>query len=297
MNIKYFCGSWGLDHLSIEMMLGKIKGAGFDGVEMGIPTDPHAQRQLRDQLKRFDLELIAHQYQAQGDFEEYLHSFRASLLRAAGFNPLFINSHSGRDYWSFEQNKMVCETGFDVERQTGIKIFHETHRKHFLFSTLTAEQFFDHFPELKITADFSHWTCVSESMLDDQPKILAKAIERTGHIHARVGHEQGPQIPDPRAPEWEPYVNTFVNWWQQVADTFRKNHREYLTITPEFGPVPYTWKLPYIQQPVSDFFEINCFMKKYLQENLIVDQQSHSRDKVDVGSAAIAKRPNALRHS
>jgi sugar phosphate isomerase/epimerase len=270
MIIKYFCASWGLDHLGIMPMLEKIKGAGYDGVETAIPADEHGQRVLRDGLTKYGLELIAHQYQAVGAFDDYLRSFRASLLHAAHFQPLFINSHSGRDYWTFEQNQRVCETGFDVEAETGVKIFHETHRKHFLFSTLTARQFFDSYPQLKITADLSHWTCVSESMLADQPEILAQAIARTEHIHARVGHEQGPQIPDPRAPEWETYVKTFTSWWQGVADRFRKNSREYLTITPEFGPIPYTWKLPYSEQPVSDFFALNCSMKKYLQEHLKV---------------------------
>ncbi len=272
MTIKYFCASWGIDHLGIESMLGKIKNAGFDGVETGIPADPRERLLLRDTLKDLDLLLIAHQYQAKGDFVEYLHSFRASLLQAAQAGPLFINSHSGRDYWTFEQNRKVCEVGFEVQQMTGVNIYHETHRKHFLFSTLTARQFFEHYPELKITADFSHWTCVSETMLEDQPEILAQAIGRTEHIHARVGHEQGPQIPDPRAPEWEPHVKTFTSWWQNVADRFANNGREYLTITPEFGPIPYTWKLPYSQAPVSDFFDINCSMKNYLQKHLIVER-------------------------
>ncbi len=272
MRIKYFCASWGIDHLGIEPMLEKIKDAGFAGVEMGIPAGQHDRLVLRDTLKALDLELIAHQYQAKGAFDEYLVAFRTSLLHAAHVGPLFINSHSGRDYWTFEQNRQVCDVAFEVEHKTGVRIFHETHRKHFLFSTLTGAQFFERYPELRITADFSHWTCVSETMLEDQQEILAQAIGRTEHIHARVGYEQGPQIPEPRAPEWEPYVNTFTAWWQKVADTFTESGREFLTITPEFGPMPYTWKLPYSQEPVSDFFDINCFMKTYLQKNLIVNR-------------------------
>ena len=37
MEIKYFCSWWGLDHLGLEPMLEKIKSAGFDGVEIGVP--------------------------------------------------------------------------------------------------------------------------------------------------------------------------------------------------------------------------------------------------------------------
>jgi len=269
MKIKYFCASWGLDDLGIEAMVEKIREAGFDGVETGIPADPGGQARLRNALRGSGLELIAHQYQAQGGFDEYLRSFRTSLLRAAQSEPLFINSHSGRDYWTFDQNKKMCDVAFEVERITGVRIVHETHRKHFLFSTLTARQFFDEYPALRITADLSHWTCVSESMLEDQPDILAQAIGRTEHIHARVGHEQGPQVTDPRAPEWEAHLKMFTGWWQRVVDTFRRNGRDCLTITPEFGPIPYTWRLPYSQEQVSDFFTINCSMKKILAETLV----------------------------
>lgn len=39
MELKVFCAWWGLDHLGIEGMLNKIKGAGFDGVEVFAPLD------------------------------------------------------------------------------------------------------------------------------------------------------------------------------------------------------------------------------------------------------------------
>ena len=39
MEIKVFCAWWGLDHLGMEGMLNKIKGAGFDGIEVFAPID------------------------------------------------------------------------------------------------------------------------------------------------------------------------------------------------------------------------------------------------------------------
>ena len=268
MRVKYFCSWWGLDHLGIEKMLQQIKAARFDGVEIGIPNGQEQREQLRKLLDRFELDVIAHQYQAQGDFDDYRNSFRDSLLNAASFRPLFINSHSGRDFWTFNQNQEVCDIASEVETKTGIKILHETHRKHFLFSTLAAKQFFRERPELKITADFSHWTCVSETMLEDQEETIRMAIERAEHIHARVGFEEGPQVPDPRAPEWDGHLKAFVSWWQQIVDRFNSEGRDQLTITPEFGPAPYTWALPFSRKPVSDFFELNCWTKKYLQDQL-----------------------------
>ncbi len=190
-------------------------------------------------------------------------------MNAASFKPLFINSHTGRDYWEKEKNIELIRIADRIQEKENIKIFHETHRKHFLFSTLTAKQYFNILPDLKITIDLSHWTCVSETMLEDQKEILELGIKRAEHIHARVGFEEGPQVSDPRAKEWEVYLEIFTGWWQRIVDKFKNEQREYLTITPEFGPVPYTQTIPFSNKPVSDFFEINCWMKDYLKKTLV----------------------------
>lgn len=270
MEIKYFCSWWGIDHLGIEPMIKKIKDAGFNGIEIGIPYKSSAKSKLREILNKYNLEAIAHQYQANGNFDEYCLSFKESLVSAAEFHPLFINSHSGRDFWTLKENAKLIRIAMEVEKNTGTKIIHETHRKHLLFSTFTAKQYFDLIPELKINADFSHWTCVSESLLENQNEIIEEAIKRTEHIHARVGYEEGPQISDPRAPEWKLHLEVFTAWWQKIVDKFIDEGREYLTITPEFGPPPYTWTIPYSNKPVNDFFEINCWMKDYLKEKLVL---------------------------
>jgi len=272
MDIKYFCSWWGLDNLGLEEMLRKIKEAGFDGVEIGIPNEKEKQEELNSLLAKYHLEVIAHQYQATGNFEQYKETFHKSLENAAKFNPLFINSHTGKDFWNTNQNIELVKIADGVQDKFGIKILHETHRKHFLFSTLTAKRYFELLPELKITADFSHWTCVSETMLEDQREILELGFARAEHIHARVGFEEGPQISDPRAKEWNKHLTTFTIWWQKIVDKFINEKKEYLTITPEFGPVPYTWTIPHSNKPVSDFFEINCWMMEYLKQSLILSK-------------------------
>ena len=58
------------------------------------------------------------------------------------------------------------------------------------------------FPSLKLTCDYSHWVCVAERLLPDCGEILQLSADHCWHLHARVGFEEGPQVPDPRAPEW-----------------------------------------------------------------------------------------------
>ena len=70
-----------------------------------------------------------------------------------------------------------------------------------LFAAHIARQFIEKIPELRLTLDISHWTCVAGSLLYDQEETVLKALERTDHIHSRVGLKNGPQIPDHRAPD------------------------------------------------------------------------------------------------
>lgn len=107
----------------------------------------------------------------------------------------------------------------------------------------------------KTTADLSHWTCVSESILEDQSDIINEVSSRSNHLHARVGYEEGPQVPDTRSKEWNKHLEIFIEWWQSIVDRAIANRKEYITITHEFGLTAYTVMK---NKPISDIFEINC---------------------------------------
>lgn len=265
MKIKYFCSWWGLDALALQPMLGKVKGAAYDGVEIGIPSDSTRRRELRALLDEYRLDVIAHQYQAVGqEFDDYLRSFEEWIDVAVSFEPLLVNSHTGRDYWTVEQNLRFVDMTQKAELRHGIPILHESHRRHFLYSAPAALEYFRQAPNLKITADLSHWVCVAESLLLGHDIALEEAIRRAGHIHARVGFAEGPQVPDPFSPLWRRELSVFSAWWLQIAQRFRLEGREYLTITPEYGPPPYGWISPQSGEPLHDFFEMNVLMKDYL---------------------------------
>ncbi len=255
-----------MEKLDLDTKLKKIKDAGYDGIEIGIPFHTREQNELRKGLEKYELLVIAHQYQAEGElFENYASSFRKSLENSASFNPLLINSHTGKDYWEKKQNLLLVDIGEDVAQKFNVTVAHETHRGRFLYSAPVAKEYFTLRPGLKINADFSHWACVSESLLDDQEEVVEEAIQRSEHIHARVGHPQGPQISDPRAPEWGNEMRIFTGWWKRIVQKFIVEKRPFLTITPEFGPVPYMGTLPFTNKPVGDQWEINTYMKNYLK--------------------------------
>ena len=122
MELKIFCSWWGIDHLGIEGMLKKVRDAGYDGIEVFAPQTPEDRETLQTQLDELGLELIIHQFRADGEFEEYCENFKKELELAVSLKPLLVNSHTGRDYWSNEQNGKLIEIGLEVESEKGKKM-------------------------------------------------------------------------------------------------------------------------------------------------------------------------------
>ena len=117
-------------------------------------------------------------------------------------------------------------------------------------------------------ADISHWCNVHESLLEDQTETVAMALERVEHLHARIGHQEGPQVNDPRAPEWENAVKAHLAWWDKVLER-KMQAGETMTILTEFGPPNYLPTLPYTQQPVADQWAINVYIMQMLRKRYL----------------------------
>lgn len=267
MKVKFFRALWGMEEPSLRDNLKKIKNGGFDGVELGPLWLTKAEKEMLPKfLEEFSLELIAQQYTWENKIEDHLKSFEDQFMINASLKPLFINSQTGKDHFSFEQNKAFIIKAEELSEKTGTKFVHETHRGRFNFCTTTTKIYLDAFPNLRLCADFSHWINVAESYLEDQAEIMEQAILCSDHIHSRVGFHQGPQVNDPRAPEWKEAVEIHLKWWDSIVNNHKKAGAEYLTITPEFGPWPYMPVLPFTQQPLTSLWDINLFMKDMLKE-------------------------------
>jgi hypothetical protein len=81
-----------------------------------------------------------------------------------------------------------------------------------------------------------------------------------------VGYPEGPQVPDPAAPEWNEALQYHLNWWDKIIARKRAEANTLVTITPEFGPYPYMVHLPYSQKPIADQWANNVYMMNLLRE-------------------------------
>ncbi|MBS1558932.1 MAG: sugar phosphate isomerase/epimerase [Bacteroidetes bacterium] len=246
----------------------------YDGVEINLPYDPGNIKEFCKELDAIRTNrhfiFIAQQVlpQATESVNEYIHNMKARIEFLASLKPDFINSHTGKDYFSFDDNCRIIDWIENWSNHTGVPVYHETHRGRFTFHASSLLPYLQHFPTLKLTGDFSHWCTVSESMLADQESILEKIIPHVHHIHARIGYEHSPQVNDPAAPEWSPHIEIFLGWWTKILTTQSTQGKKTITITPEFGPTPYMPVLPYSQKPLSDQWDTNVWMKNKIQERL-----------------------------
>ncbi len=265
MDVLFFCPRWGQAHVPWTVFAWQVKEAGYDGVETDVPADQKERDSMLEALAANGLLLIAQHWETvTPDFNAHLAAYVERLRRMAAVTPLCINSQTGRDFFSMEQNLRLLAAAEEVAAATGIPVYHETHRGKFSFAAHIMAAYLEKVPTLQLTLDLSHWVAVSESLLAEQRSAVSLAIERTRHIHARVGHTQGPQVSDPRAPEWKEELNLHLACWDEVYHRNKEAGVAQLTITPEFGPPPYMSLLPYTHQPIASQWEINCYVRSLL---------------------------------
>jgi len=254
-----------LDDLS--QLLVKIKTEGYQGSELFLPFFPLDSQETLALHESQGLDIITG-IGTQGDnAEDHIRSMDEQIQHAIQFKPKLINSHTGRDIFSFKDNLKIFQHALSLEQKHGVAITHETHRFRPTFSTLGTEQIIDALPELKLNLDISHWMVVHESDLSDQKERLEKLFAHVHHVHARVGYEEGPQITDPENSQWEAQVNNHCELWQQVMEKAALRSQDCFTITPEFGPYPYA-HTDSNGQHLTDIWQANLFIKNKLNAML-----------------------------
>jgi len=268
LQLQFFCPRWGSEGLPWDEFLGRVRDEGYDGVELGIAHSME-RREMEDICNEVEqhglLLLVQHYDTVDANFSRHCETYNEWLYDMKDYPIAKINSQTGRDIFSFEQNASLIGSAMMFTNATGIEVVHETHRNKWSFAAHIAKSYLERIPDLRITLDASHWVCVAESFLQDQSDAMDLAIGRTRHIHARIGYPCGPQVPDPRAQEWQEALGRHLDWWDAVVAQ-RQEDSTSLTITPEFGPYPYMVELPYSRQPIVSQWEVNVWMMRLLRE-------------------------------
>ncbi|CAF1645580.1 unnamed protein product, partial [Didymodactylos carnosus] len=159
---------------------------------------------------------------------------------------------SGADNWNLQQQEEFFGEALKLQSNFRVTSSHETHRGRSLFNPSLTEHLLKKFPDLRITADYSHWIVVCERLLD--PAYMKLFASHVDHIHARVGYDQHAQISgDINDSHWREERDMFQQYWQQIWEEHFKQKRQFTSLDPEYGPVPYTQTDPNRNyEPITD---------------------------------------------
>lgn len=253
--------------LPAERLVARAQEQGYDGIEVWWPTETEAQRHLGSAVANADAALSLLVGSSHGDPAAHLAEIEQQLRAVArsGLSPLHVTLHAGRDHWSDADHDRLAECIVENRVATGLDILVELHRSRMLYAAHAARRILERHPDLRVTFDVSHWLVVAESMLADQTPAVELAIARSDHVHARIGHPQGPQVNDPEAGEWRDVVEQHLRWWDGIVDRLRTEGRP-VTFLAEFGPLDYAPGVPGTRRPLRDPESSNRWMQRVLRD-------------------------------
>lgn len=248
MRVDMIRSLWGVD-APVQVVLPVFAAQGYKGIEVGVSLDAAEQRRFREALSESRLDYVAQIFSNGDTVRAHLDSVAQQLEAALNCGARQVTLHGFRDSAHFDDGCRFIEGILQLEQSHNIQMGHETHRGRLLFNPWVAAAYLQRYPDMHICADLSHWVCVGERLLADCDDIIATVAQRTIHLHARVGHSQGPQVIDPRMPRYQAEVGAHEHWWRQIYLAHLQRGDAALTVCPEYGPPPYQAIDPHTNEP------------------------------------------------
>jgi sugar phosphate isomerase/epimerase len=266
MRLELFRSLWGY-HGTWQQALDELLSAGFNGLEARVP-ETAGQRLVNARLLReHHVPYIATLFTStsilplqSAGIDEHLQDLAHKLGRAAELEPRRVNILAGNDRWQMAEQVEFFGRALELVKTSGLHCCFEIHRGRSLYSPWVTLELIRHLPDLRFTSDISHWVVTCERLLDDPADDLSSFIERVEHIQARVGYDQGPQVPHPGAPEYADNLVFHQRHWESIWYSQERRGHTSTSMTPEFGPDGYLHHLPFTNMPVADLWQLNQWM-------------------------------------
>jgi len=273
MKLEIFRTLWGYT-ASKAQALEELLAAGFDGLEARLPLDAAERSEFAAFLRANHLGYISTVFTAYDVLPqqaaapaEHLQDLDRKLAWAAELQPRFVNVLAGNDRWPLAQQVEFFGQAMALAKRHGQFCTFETHRSRSLFNPWVTLELIRQLPDLRFTSDISHWIVTCERLLDDPADDLSAFVERVHHIQARVGYDQGPQVPHPGAPEYARELAFHQAHWESIWRAQQARGYTVTTLTPEFGADGYLHHLPFTNVPVADLWSLNAWMARTEREH------------------------------
>ena len=257
--LRFFRQVWGCELFSLDpaVLFPELSRLGYHGLEASVGDIKRLSHgkvdELLASLRQHRLDLLCIAYTRWDDYqswerksvEEQLTHYEEQLSVIREWQPIHVNVHAGDDTWSMREHTEFFERAIPLQQRIlgpSIGASFETHRGRSLSTPAVGLQLMEQLPELRLTADLSHWVLVSERLFTHplEREWMHRVVARVDHTHARAGYNQHAQVPHTSWAGFDKEIAWFDEWWQRIWDESMKAGKRTITLTPEIGPVPYT---------------------------------------------------------
>lgn len=182
--------------------------AGYEGMQVFLPD--HADAALAAGMSHVSAISPA---RSTGDVEGLLAMWAGSPISS-------LTLHLGTGFETPAEASALVESALKASASAAIPVLIETHRATLFQDPARAISLVEQFPELRFTADLSHWYTGVELVygdLDAKLEAMAPVFERCRMIHGRISDPGCIQVavePD----DTRPHVEHFRRMWSAVVD-------------------------------------------------------------------------------
>jgi hypothetical protein len=221
---------------SLDRKLGMIRDAGFDGAGVRFFDDAYA-REVTGFLRANGLA-----WQAQC-YPRTVEDLVPILERVRTLGADHVNLQPDVRPYRLEECYPYIEGWQRLAADAGIPVHVETHRDRMTTDLMKTLHLVDRFPDLRLTADLSHYLVGREfawPISDENHALIHRILDQAWGIHGRVASREQVQV-QISFPHHKDWLDLFMGWWDYAIRSWRRRAPPDATLTflCELGPREY----------------------------------------------------------
>ncbi len=221
---------------SLGDKLAMIRDAGFDGAGVRF-SDRSFVKPVTDFLRAHGMS-----WQAQA-YPQTVDDLKPIIEHVLEFGADHLNVQPDVRPYRLEECFPLIDGWRKLADDAGIKMQIETHRNRMTTDLLFTLQLLDHYPDLRLTGDLSHYVVGREfwyPMTDADQALMHRIINNCWGFHGRVASREQIQL-QLNFQQHQGWVAVFMAWWERGFRQWRDKAgpNETLTFLCELGPAEY----------------------------------------------------------
>ena len=259
---------WGMGRLpmnastewTLDEKFARCQLAGLEGVECWL--DDNNEKEVTEALKRHGLRI------ALGHRPFKVEDTQKVVERAVRVGADYIMAQPADAYTPVDTVAKLVTEGRKVANDAGLCYFVETHRNNFTETIPQTLALIERVPDIRITADLSHFVVVGEFYGWEDEKAherMLPILERVSHIHGRISN--GEQVQVDCGDGSTPWARFAVRLWTLAMKYWKAGAGpgDILPFSSELGPPRYAITTPDGRE-ISDRWEQGLLMTQLAKE-------------------------------